>query len=47
MAILMGATMAFVMLAYMAGTYPSRTVNIAIFAGSAVVFGRSSPAKPP
>lgn len=41
MAILMGATMAFVMLAYMAGMYPSRAANIGIFAGSAVVFGLS------
>ena len=34
MAILMGAVMAFVMLAFMAAMYPSRTVNFAIFAGS-------------
>ncbi|NDW02793.1 DUF6692 family protein [Salipiger sp. PrR002] len=38
MAIVMGATMAFVMLAFMAAMYPSRAVNIAIFAGSIVVF---------
>lgn len=38
MAIVMGATMAFVMLAFMATMYPSRAVNIAIFAGSIVVF---------
>lgn len=38
MAIVMGATMAFVMLAFMASMYPSRAVNIAIFAGSIVVF---------
>ncbi|EAQ01547.1 hypothetical protein OB2597_01622 [Pseudooceanicola batsensis HTCC2597] len=41
MAILMGATMAFVMLAYMAAMYPSRKVNIGIFAGSVVVFALS------
>lgn len=39
MAIVMGATMAFVMLAFMASMYPSRTVNISIFAGSVAVFG--------
>lgn len=38
MAIVMGATMAFVMLAFMAAMYPSRAVNIAIFVGSIVVF---------
>ena len=38
MAILMGAVMAFVMLAFMAAMYPSRTVNFAIFAGSVIVF---------
>ncbi|MBN9890300.1 DUF305 domain-containing protein [Salipiger abyssi] len=38
MAIIMGATMAFVMLAFMAAMYPSRAVNVAIFAGSVVVF---------
>ncbi len=38
MAIVMGATMAFVMLAFMAAMYPSRVVNVAIFAGSIVVF---------
>lgn len=41
MAVLMGATMAFVMLSYMAGMYPSRAANIAIFASSIVVFGIS------
>ncbi|MFN3207986.1 MAG: DUF305 domain-containing protein [Roseovarius sp.] len=41
MAMLMGATMAFVMLAFMASMYPSRTVNISIFAGSIVIFGLS------
>jgi len=38
MALLMGATMAFVMLAFMASMYPSRRVNIGIFAGSIVIF---------
>lgn len=38
MAILMGAVMAIVMLAFMRGMYPSRTVNTAIFAGAALVF---------
>jgi hypothetical protein len=38
MALLMGAAMAFVMLGYMAGMYPSRGTNAAIFAGSVVVF---------
>ena len=38
MAVVMGAAMAFVMLAYMAGMYPSRGVNVAIFAGSIGVF---------
>lgn len=38
MAIVMGATMAFVMLGYMAGMYPSRAANIMILAGSIVVF---------
>lgn len=41
MAVLMGATMAFVMLGYMASMYPSRTVNMAIFGGSVVVFAIS------
>ena len=41
MAIVMGATMAFVMLAFMASMYPSRTVNVGIFAGSIAVFGLS------
>ena len=39
MALLMGATMAIIMLGYMLGMYQNRKVNIAIFAGSAVVFG--------
>lgn len=38
MALLMGATMAFVMLSFMASMYPSRRVNIGIFAGSVVIF---------
>jgi hypothetical protein len=38
MAVLMGAAMALVMLGYMAGMYPSRGTNVAIFAGSIVVF---------
>tara|TARA_R110000737_G_scaffold127218_2_gene159738 strand:- start:1435 stop:2259 length:825 start_codon:yes stop_codon:yes gene_type:complete len=38
MAIVMGAVMAFVMLAFMLGMYKNRTLNIAIFAGSIIVF---------
>ncbi|HZG18844.1 MAG TPA: DUF305 domain-containing protein [Herbaspirillum sp.] len=38
MALLMGASMAFIMLAFMASMYRSRRVNIAIFVGSIVVF---------
>jgi uncharacterized protein (DUF305 family) len=38
MAIVMGATMAVVMLAYMLKMYPNRRVNIGIFLGSAIVF---------
>ncbi|WP_299565717.1 DUF305 domain-containing protein [uncultured Sulfitobacter sp.] len=38
MAIYMGAVMAIIMLAFMLGMYSNRTANIAIFAGSAVVF---------
>ena len=38
MALVMGAVMAFVMLAFMLGMYKNRTANIAIFAGSVVVF---------
>ncbi|WP_127524628.1 DUF305 domain-containing protein [Mesorhizobium sp. Z1-4] len=41
MAVLMGATMAFVMLSFMLRMYPNRTVNMAIFAGSVVVFALS------
>lgn len=39
MAIVMGAAMAFVMLAFMLSMYKNRAANIAIFAGSVVVFG--------
>jgi len=38
MALLMGATMAIIMLGYMLGMYQDRKVNISIFAGSAVIF---------
>ena len=38
MAIVMGAVMAFVMLAFMLGMYKNRTLNAAIFAGSIIVF---------
>lgn len=38
MALVMGAVMTFVMLAFMLGMYKNRTANIAIFAGSVVVF---------
>ena len=38
MAIVMGAVMAFVMLAFMLGMYKNHTLNIAIFAGSIIVF---------
>ncbi len=38
MAMLMGATMAIVMLAFMIGMYPSRRVNVGIFAGAALTF---------
>lgn len=38
MAILMGATMAIIMLGYMQSMYRSTTINIAIFVGSAFVF---------
>ncbi|WP_219339692.1 DUF305 domain-containing protein [Luteimonas salinisoli] len=41
MALMMGATMACVMLAFMLGMYSKRAVNIAIFAGSAAVFAVS------
>ena len=38
MAIVMGATMAAIMLGYMMGMYSNRRANLGIFAGSAVVF---------
>ena len=38
MALIMGATMAVVMLAYMQHMYKNRAVNTAIFIGSAIVF---------
>ena len=41
MAILMGATMAIIMLAFMLGMYTNTRANIAIFAGAAVVFALS------
>ena len=41
MAILMGATMAIVMLAFMLGMYKNRAVNIGIFAGAIAVFALS------
>lgn len=39
MALLMGAAMAVVMLGFMQGMYGNRRVNLAIFAGAALVFG--------
>ena len=41
MAVLMGATMAVIMLAYMLGMYSNTALNIAIFAGSVIVFALS------
>lgn len=38
MALIMGATMAIIMLSFMLGMYQKRGVNIVIFAGSVVVF---------
>lgn len=38
MALLMGATMALIMLAFMSSMYKSKLVNLGIFAGSAAVF---------
>lgn len=38
MAIVMGATMAVIMLAFMLGMYDNKSLNVAIFAGAAVVF---------
>lgn len=39
MALMMGAAMGVIMLAFMLGMYHNRRVNIAIFAGCAVLFG--------
>jgi uncharacterized protein (DUF305 family) len=39
MALVMGATMAVIMLAFMHGMYKKKRVNLAIFAGSIAVFG--------
>lgn len=41
MALVMGATMAVIMLAYMLSMYKNRRINIGIFAGSVVVFAVS------
>lgn len=41
MALLMGAVMAFIMLAFMRKMHPGERINIAIFIGSAVVFATS------
>jgi len=41
MALLMGATMAVIMLGFMLGMYKNRTLNIAIFAGAVAVFAGS------
>ncbi|SEO17916.1 DUF305 domain-containing protein [Palleronia pelagia] len=41
MAVLMGATMAVIMLAYMLSMYSSKTINTAIFVGSIIVFAGS------
>ncbi|WEX07875.1 DUF305 domain-containing protein [Chelativorans sp. AA-79] len=41
MALLMGATMAVIMLAYMLGMYKKRAVNLAIFGGSVALFALS------
>ncbi|MEZ5809236.1 MAG: DUF305 domain-containing protein [Zhengella sp.] len=41
MALVMGATMAVIMLAYMLGMYSNRSLNIAIFVGSVIVFALS------
>jgi len=41
MALLMGATMAVVMLLFMLGMYPNKTANLAIFGGSAAIFALS------
>lgn len=41
MALLMGATMAIVMLAFMYSMYPNAKINLSIFAGSMIVFAAS------
>jgi hypothetical protein len=41
MAIMMGATMAVIMLAFMLGMYSNRALNIAIFVGAVIVFALS------
>lgn len=41
MALVMGATMAIIMLAFMLGMYKNRTLNIAIFVGAIAVFALS------
>lgn len=41
MALLMGATMAIVMLLFMLGMYRNRAANLAILAGAAIMFGGS------
>jgi hypothetical protein len=41
MAIMMGAVMAVIMLAYMLGMYENTTLNIAIFVGAIILFGVS------
>ena len=41
MALVMGSTMAVIMLAFMLGMYKSRAVNLAIFGGSVAVFALS------
>lgn len=41
MALVMGATMAVIMLSYMMSMYKSRAINLGIFAGSIVVFALS------
>ncbi len=38
MALVMGATMSVIMLGYMLGMYPKKSLNLAIFAGSIAVF---------
>lgn len=41
MAVLMGATMAFIMLGFMLSMYSSKTINASIFAGAALAFAAS------